>query len=167
MFSQVDILFSIGGKYYTGEPITYTYMEDKIFETSRNITIKLHHRVGKFVKLRLHFSDRWIMVSEVTFDSGKTINRITRYVYVFLFKKKSLILSFSQFLITIVIYKCIWIRHHNYQIIFYLWLYIFILYFYKLLINITDKNREKLNFLLKTFFIHKMENYYIYLSQPL
>ncbi|KAL6261704.1 hypothetical protein P5V15_006793 [Pogonomyrmex californicus] len=69
VFSQVDILFSIGGKYYTGEPITYTYMEDKIFETSRNITIKLHHRVGKFVKLRLYFSDRWIMVSEVTFDS--------------------------------------------------------------------------------------------------
>ncbi|XP_078041693.1 discoidin domain-containing receptor 2 [Augochlora pura] len=69
VFSQVDILFSIGGKYYTGEPITYTYMEDKIFETSRNITIKLHHRVGKYVKLRLHFSDRWIMISEVTFDS--------------------------------------------------------------------------------------------------
>ncbi|XP_032679988.1 discoidin domain-containing receptor 2-like isoform X3 [Odontomachus brunneus] len=69
VFSQVDILFSIGGKYYTGKPITYTYMEDKIFESSRNITIKLHHRVGKFVKLRLHFSDRWIMVSEVTFDS--------------------------------------------------------------------------------------------------
>ncbi|XP_018375815.1 PREDICTED: epithelial discoidin domain-containing receptor 1-like isoform X1 [Trachymyrmex cornetzi] len=69
VFSQIDILFSIGGKYYTGEPITYTYMEDKIFETSRNVTIKLHHRVGKFVKLRLHFSDRWIMVSEVTFDS--------------------------------------------------------------------------------------------------
>ena len=71
IFSQVDILFSIGGKYYTGEPITYTYMEDKIFESSRNITIKLHHRVGKYVKLRLHFSDRWIMISEVTFDSGK------------------------------------------------------------------------------------------------
>ncbi|KYN09951.1 Discoidin domain-containing receptor 2, partial [Trachymyrmex cornetzi] len=70
VFSQIDILFSIGGKYYTGEPITYTYMEDKIFETSRNVTIKLHHRVGKFVKLRLHFSDRWIMVSEVTFDSA-------------------------------------------------------------------------------------------------
>nr|XP_031826228.1 discoidin domain-containing receptor 2-like isoform X2 [Nomia melanderi] len=69
VFSQVDILFSIGGKYYAGEPITYTYMEDKIFETSRNITIKLHHRVGKYVKLRLHFSDRWIMISEVTFDS--------------------------------------------------------------------------------------------------
>ncbi|XP_043286407.1 epithelial discoidin domain-containing receptor 1-like [Venturia canescens] len=69
VFSQVDILFSIGGKYYTGDPITYNYMEDKVFESSRNVTIKLHHRVGKFVKLRLHFSLRWIMVSEITFDS--------------------------------------------------------------------------------------------------
>ncbi|OAD53524.1 Discoidin domain-containing receptor 2 [Eufriesea mexicana] len=69
VFSLADILFSIGGKYYTGEPITYTYMEDKIFESSRNVTIKLHHRVGKYVKLRLHFSNRWIMISEVTFDS--------------------------------------------------------------------------------------------------
>ncbi|KAI4501531.1 hypothetical protein M0802_003408 [Mischocyttarus mexicanus] len=69
IFSQVDILFSIGGRYYNGEPITYTYMEDKIFETSRNVSIKLHHRIGKYVKLRLHFSARWIMISEVIFDS--------------------------------------------------------------------------------------------------
>ncbi|KAK2586853.1 hypothetical protein KPH14_009791 [Odynerus spinipes] len=69
IFSQVDVLFSIAGKYYNGEPITYTYMEDKIFETSRNVTIKLHHRIGKYVKLRLHFSARWIMISEVIFDS--------------------------------------------------------------------------------------------------
>lgn len=81
VFSQVDILFSIGGKYYTGEPITYTYMEDKIFETSRNITIKLHHRVGKYVKLRLHFSDRWIMISEVTFDSGELIDKNNYHFY--------------------------------------------------------------------------------------
>ncbi|XP_051161708.1 discoidin domain-containing receptor tyrosine kinase B-like [Leptopilina boulardi] len=69
VFSQVDILFSIGGKYYPGEPITYTYMEDNIFETPHNISVKLHHRVGKFVKLKLHFAAKWIMVSEVNFDS--------------------------------------------------------------------------------------------------
>ncbi|KAK0181074.1 hypothetical protein PV327_003391 [Microctonus hyperodae] len=69
VFSQVDVLFSVGGKYFSGEPIVYTYMEDKIFETSRNITIKLHHRVGKFIILRLHFSSKWIMLSEIIFDS--------------------------------------------------------------------------------------------------
>nr|XP_050858447.1 discoidin domain-containing receptor 2-like isoform X1 [Vespula vulgaris] len=69
VFSEVSIMFSVGGKYYTGDPIVYSYMEDKIFEQSRNITIKLHHRIGKFVKLRFSFAAKWIMISEITFDS--------------------------------------------------------------------------------------------------
>ncbi|XP_011873232.1 PREDICTED: discoidin domain-containing receptor 2-like isoform X1 [Vollenhovia emeryi] len=69
IFSEVSIMFSIGGRYYTGDPIVYSYMEDKIFEQARNISIKLHHRIGKFVKLRFSFASRWIMISEVTFDS--------------------------------------------------------------------------------------------------
>lgn len=71
VFSQVDILFSVGGKLYHGDPIVYSYMEDRIFESPRNITIKLHHRIGKFVKLRFSFASRWLMISEVTFDSGE------------------------------------------------------------------------------------------------
>nr|CAD7570730.1 unnamed protein product [Timema californicum] len=69
VFSEANIMFSVGGRYYVGEPITYTYIEDRIFENSRNISIKLHHRVGRFVKLQLHFAAKWIMISEVTFDS--------------------------------------------------------------------------------------------------
>ncbi|XP_031776705.1 discoidin domain-containing receptor 2 isoform X2 [Nasonia vitripennis] len=69
LFSEVNILFSIGGKYYTGDPIVYDTPEDRIFDYSRNITIKLHHRIGKFVKLRFGFAARWIMISEITFDS--------------------------------------------------------------------------------------------------
>ena len=46
-------------------------MEDKLFENSRNVTIKLHRRVGKFVKLKLYFSNQWIMISEIVFDSGE------------------------------------------------------------------------------------------------
>jgi discoidin domain receptor family protein 2 len=71
VFSEANIMFSIGGRYFVGEPITYTYIEDRIFETSRNISIKLHHRIGRFVKLQLHFAAKWIMISEVTFDSGR------------------------------------------------------------------------------------------------
>lgn len=73
IFSEVSVMFSIGGRYYTGDPIVYSYMEDKIFEQPRNITIKLHHRIGKFVKLRFSFASRWIMISEVTFDSGELL----------------------------------------------------------------------------------------------
>nr|CAD7198758.1 unnamed protein product [Timema douglasi] len=74
VFSEANIMFSVGGRYYVGEPITYTYIEDRIFENSRNISIKLHHRVGRFVKLQLHFAAKWIMISEVTFDSAVELN---------------------------------------------------------------------------------------------
>uniref|UniRef100_A0ABD2WIM6 F5/8 type C domain-containing protein n=1 Tax=Trichogramma kaykai TaxID=54128 RepID=A0ABD2WIM6_9HYME len=69
VFSELNALFSIGGKYYTGDPIVYDTPEDRVFEFSRNITIKLHHRIGKYVKLRFGFAARWIMISEITFDS--------------------------------------------------------------------------------------------------
>lgn len=71
VFSSAKVFFSIGGKRFNrGEPITYEYIEDKIFETARNITIKLHHRVGKFVKLQLFFAAKWIMLSEISFDAA-------------------------------------------------------------------------------------------------
>ncbi|KAK9499619.1 hypothetical protein O3M35_002632 [Rhynocoris fuscipes] len=73
-------MFSVGGVYYYGGPITYTYMEDRIFEHSRNVSIKLHRRVGKFVKLQLHFANRWIMISEVIFDSGNKIIIILTFI---------------------------------------------------------------------------------------
>ncbi|XP_043477565.1 discoidin domain-containing receptor 2-like [Leptopilina heterotoma] len=69
VFSEVGVMFSIGGKYYNGDPIVYETVEDRIFENSRNVTIKLHHRIGKFVKLKFGFASRWIMISEITFDS--------------------------------------------------------------------------------------------------
>lgn len=68
---MAKVLFSIGGKRFNrGEPITYEYVEDKIFETARNISIKLHHRVGKFIKLQLYFAAKWIMISEISFDAA-------------------------------------------------------------------------------------------------
>lgn len=69
VFSEAKVLFSVGGKRYKGEPITFDYIEDRIFESPRNISIKLHHRVGRFVKLQLHFASRWMLLSEITFDS--------------------------------------------------------------------------------------------------
>ncbi|KAB0797030.1 hypothetical protein PPYR_11091 [Photinus pyralis] len=72
VFAEARISFSIGGKRYKGDPIAYEYMEDKIFENSRNVTIKLHHRIGRFVKMQFHFAARWILISEITFDSVVT-----------------------------------------------------------------------------------------------
>ncbi|CAB3226095.1 unnamed protein product [Arctia plantaginis] len=69
VFSEAIISFSIGGRHFQDEPIRYTYVEDNIFESSRNVSIKLHHRIGKWVRIELGFSARWILVSEIIFDS--------------------------------------------------------------------------------------------------
>ncbi|XP_034232582.1 discoidin domain-containing receptor 2-like [Thrips palmi] len=69
VFSEAQVMFSVSGHNFPGQPITYTYREDRIFESSRNVSIKLHHRVGRFVKLRLHFANKWMLISEISFDS--------------------------------------------------------------------------------------------------
>ena len=71
-FSGVRILFSVEGKRFTSSPaINYSHNIDRIFEKARNISIKLHGSAGKYVKLQFFFSLRWLMISEISFDSGK------------------------------------------------------------------------------------------------
>ncbi|XP_077301653.1 discoidin domain-containing receptor 2-like [Arctopsyche grandis] len=69
VFAEASVMFSIGGKIFPGEPITYSYIEDRIFDNSRNVSIKLHHRIGRYVRLQFTFAARWIMISEIVFDS--------------------------------------------------------------------------------------------------
>ena len=46
-------------------------MRDALIEYARQVTMPLKHHVGKYVKIQLFFDSRWIMISEVTFESGK------------------------------------------------------------------------------------------------
>ncbi|KAF4518476.1 hypothetical protein B566_EDAN006481 [Ephemera danica] len=69
VFSQARAFFSIGGRHFSGEPVYFSYMPDLIMEHARNVTIKLHGRIGRFVKLQLWFAAKWIMISEASFDS--------------------------------------------------------------------------------------------------
>jgi len=48
----MEVHFSIGGEIYSGDAIVMRPAEDRIFENSRNVTVKLHHRVGRFVPLK-------------------------------------------------------------------------------------------------------------------
>lgn len=70
VFSVAKVSFSVDGKKYKGEPIRFDSMDDRIFENARNVSVKLHHRIGRFVKLQLYFAERWILVSEVSFESS-------------------------------------------------------------------------------------------------
>lgn len=60
----------MGGRRYAPQPVRYAYMPDPTLESARTVVVKLHHRVGRYVKLQLHFRTRWILLSEVSFDSG-------------------------------------------------------------------------------------------------
>jgi discoidin domain receptor family protein 2 len=72
VFSHAKVHFSIGGHQFVGEPVLFSYMPDVIMEHARNVTIKLHNRVGRYLRLQLYFAAKWIMVSEVSFDSGES-----------------------------------------------------------------------------------------------
>ncbi|XP_066996619.1 discoidin domain-containing receptor 2 [Anabrus simplex] len=69
VFSHAKVYFSIGGHQFSGEPVFFSYMADIIMEHARNVTIKLHNRIGRFLRLQLYFAAKWIMISEVSFDS--------------------------------------------------------------------------------------------------
>ena len=62
--------FSIGGDIYDSDAVNFTPMSDEIFEEPRNVTAALHRRVGRFVKLHLTLASKWLLVSEVSFDSS-------------------------------------------------------------------------------------------------
>lgn len=69
VFAKAKVWFSVGGQFYNGKPLSYSYMPDTVLENARNVTIGLHGRSGRFVKLHLYFANRWIMISEVTFET--------------------------------------------------------------------------------------------------
>ncbi|KAK3589847.1 hypothetical protein CHS0354_015865 [Potamilus streckersoni] len=69
LFQRAEVYFSIGGKYFLTDPIQYQNVQDSTLENARNITIPLQNGVGKYVKLKLYFDAKWILISEVLFQS--------------------------------------------------------------------------------------------------
>ncbi|XP_011501342.1 PREDICTED: discoidin domain-containing receptor 2 [Ceratosolen solmsi marchali] len=69
VFSHAKVYFSGGNNLFNGEPVQFSYMPDLVLEQARDVTIKLHSRAGRCVKLQLYFAARWIMLSEVVFES--------------------------------------------------------------------------------------------------
>ncbi|XP_044732901.1 discoidin domain-containing receptor 2 isoform X2 [Chrysoperla carnea] len=77
VFSHAKVYFSIGGRHFSTEPVHYNYMPDNVLEHARDVTIKLHQRLGKFLRLQLYFASRWIMLSEISFDSTIPVGNFT------------------------------------------------------------------------------------------
>ena len=72
VFKMASIYFSVGGKWFQQDPIHFHFMRDGLIEFARMVMIPLQNRVGRAVKVALTFDARWVMVSEVQFESGNT-----------------------------------------------------------------------------------------------
>lgn len=60
-----------GGGFNAHPPVHFEYSVDRIFENARNVTIRLPNVTARNVRLQLFFALRWMLISEVTFESGE------------------------------------------------------------------------------------------------
>ena len=71
-------------------------MPDRMVEDARNVSINLHGEHGKYVMMQLFFSDKWMLISEITFISSE-------YKIIFIFRPGHESLKSSFYLISTLI----------------------------------------------------------------
>jgi len=71
VFRRAVLRFSVSGRRYS-DPTTvvFDYMRDTLIEFARNVIIAVPNHVARFVNAQLYFDARWLMISEVRFESG-------------------------------------------------------------------------------------------------
>ena len=69
-FSQMLAYFSADGLTYHPQYVKVVNKEPT--EPYQNITLSLTKRIGRFVKLEIYFDNKWILISEVKFQSQST-----------------------------------------------------------------------------------------------
>lgn len=77
VFDRAEVKFSIGGKYFNGNPLVYKHIRDDIVATARSVVISLRNGTGRFVEIRLYHAKKWILISEVTFKSVRAVGNFT------------------------------------------------------------------------------------------
>ncbi|QQP35261.1 Discoidin domaincontaining receptor 2like, partial [Caligus rogercresseyi] len=70
VFSKAKIYFSNEeGKFADDRVVDFKYMPDLALENARNVSINLKGEHGMYVMIQLTFEKKWILISEVTFNS--------------------------------------------------------------------------------------------------
>lgn len=63
--------FSISGVYQPVPNVEFRYTRDSETKTARYIIISIPHVIGQYAKFEFYFDDRWLLLSEIHFVSGK------------------------------------------------------------------------------------------------
>ncbi|XP_046678301.1 LOW QUALITY PROTEIN: discoidin domain-containing receptor 2-like [Homalodisca vitripennis] len=77
VFSEAMVYLSLDGERYQATPVKFHPVVERPRDFTANVTIPLHNRIGRFVKVQLRFSSRWILLSEVSFDSAFILGNVT------------------------------------------------------------------------------------------
>ena len=81
VFRRAEVYTSSGDTDFDDQPVVYDYYRDDVIYHARNVTIPIPHLVADYVKLRLHFDSRWMLISEVTFHSGNRSSADAIFIY--------------------------------------------------------------------------------------
>ena len=71
VFRKALLFFGVGSIHYQERPVIYEFMRDTLMESARYIIIPIPYRVGRFIRIELFFDAKWLMISEVRFESGE------------------------------------------------------------------------------------------------
>ncbi|XP_052789202.1 discoidin domain-containing receptor 2-like isoform X2 [Mya arenaria] len=77
VFDYADIYSSIGGKYYSQKIERFYFIRDTVVEYARQVQIKLEHIVAKYIKIDLYFDAKWVLISEVQFESKPAVGNFS------------------------------------------------------------------------------------------
>ena len=72
----VEVWFSIRNGHYSSRSVYTQVRPDNDHQDARWVTVSLGNRVAQWLKVKLYHRGRWILISEVTFESGTVINAL-------------------------------------------------------------------------------------------
>lgn len=71
VFRQVTCYFRSGSE-WEADPVTFRPAVENMSQDAHFVTVPLGGQTARSIKCRFHFSDQWMLFSEVAFQSGKS-----------------------------------------------------------------------------------------------
>ncbi len=67
----VEVVFGLDEGIYSRKKIFHTVRQDREHDAARWVTVNLEKRIAKFIKCTLGHRNTWMLLSEISFESGK------------------------------------------------------------------------------------------------
>lgn len=69
VFPEVLVYLSLDGIHFQSTPVRVAPQAPN-GDSTMNVTVALHNRVARFIRFEMAFGSPWLLISEVSLDSG-------------------------------------------------------------------------------------------------